>query len=164
MTLFQVCQWLYDSAVGTSIRESNYLFDVIETTHVLGITLMAGTIAIFDLRLLGVVLKEDEISDVAGQVLPLTVAGFILMVITGVLLFWSEAAKMYGNPAFRLKLLLMIVAGLNPLIFHTTIYRTVPEWDAGTAVPVRARAAAVTSLVLWGSIIVLGRAIAYYHR
>jgi uncharacterized protein DUF6644 len=163
MTLFQICQSIHNSAIGTSIRESDYLFNVIETSHVLGITLMAGTIAIFDLRLLGIVLKDDEIPDVASQVLPLTVAGFILMVISGGLLFWSEAAKMYGNPAFRLKLLLMVLAGLNPLIFHTTVYRTVPEWGTGTSAPLRARTAAVISLVLWSAIIVLGRAIAYFH-
>jgi hypothetical protein len=163
MTLFEICQSIHNSAIGTSIRESDYLFNVIETSHVLGITLMAGTIAIFDLRLLGIVLKDDERSDVASQVIPLTVAGFILMVISGGFLFWSEAAKMYGNTAFRLKLLLMVLAGLNPLIFHTTVYRTVPEWEKGKSAPPRARTAAVISLVLWSAIIVLGRAIAYFH-
>ncbi len=71
MTILQVCQWMYDSPLGTSIRESEFSFDLIETAHVLGITLMAGTVAILDLRLLGLALTKDEVSDAAGQVLPL---------------------------------------------------------------------------------------------
>jgi hypothetical protein len=121
MTILHICQWLYDSPLGTSIRESDFTFDLIESAHVLGITLVAGTISIVDLRLLGIVLKKDEVSDVVTQVLPLTWTGFAVMVTSGVLLFWSEAAKMYFNPAFRLKLILLVLAGLNPLIFHTTI-------------------------------------------
>jgi len=163
MTLLQVCQSLYDSAVGTSIRESDLVFDIIESAHVLGISLLAGTVAIVDLRLLGRVLKKDEISDVLTQMLPLTWAGFALMVTSGSLLFWSEASKMYFNPMFRLKLVLLALAGLNPLVFHTTIYRNVAAWDSATPVPARARTAAIISLTLWTAIIVCGRAIAYYH-
>jgi hypothetical protein len=163
MTLLQICQWLYDSPLGTSIRESDFTFDLIESAHVLGITLVAGTISIVDLRLLGIVLKKDEVSDVVAQVLPLTWTGFAVMVTSGVLLFWSEAAKMYFNPAFRLKLILLAMAGLNPLIFHTTIYRSVAAWDSGASTPARSKAAAILSLTLWGSIIVTGRAIAYFH-
>jgi hypothetical protein len=163
MTILQICQWLYDSPLGTSIRESDFTFDLIESAHVLGITLVAGTISIVDLRLLGIVLKNDEVSDVVAQVLPLTWTGFAVMVTSGVLLFWSEAAKMYFNPAFRLKLILLALAGLNPLIFHTTIYRRVAAWDSAASTPARSKAAAVLSLTLWGSIIVTGRAIAYFH-
>jgi hypothetical protein len=163
MTLLHLCQWLYDSPLGTSIRESDLVFDLIETAHVLGITLLAGTVAVFDLRLLGLVLKNDEVSDVAGQVLPLTLTGFALMFISGVLLFWSEASKMYFNPAFRFKFILMILAGLNPLVFHTTIYRSVAGWDTSPVTPARARTAAILSLTLWTGIILTGRAIAYYH-
>jgi hypothetical protein len=163
VTILQICQWLNDSPVGTSIRESDFSFDLIETAHVLGITLMAGTVAIFDLRLLGLALTRDEVSDVAGQVLPLTVAGFVLMVVSGTLLFWSEATKMYFNPAFRFKLVLMLAAGLNPLIFHRTVYRKVSIWELSQRTPAVAKTAAIVSLALWTSIIVSGRAIAYFH-
>ena len=164
MTLLQACQWLYDSPTGTLIRESELMFDLIETAHVLGITLLAGTVAVLDLRLLGLVLKKDEVSDVAGQVLPLTLTGFAIMVVSGILLFWSEASKMYFNPAFRIKFILMVLAGINPLIFHRTIYRTVASWDLTPSTPARAKAAAIFSLALWTGIIVSGRAIAYYHK
>jgi hypothetical protein len=162
MELQQICEWLNDTTLATSIRESDVVFPVIETVHVLAITLLAGTVAIVDLRLLGVVLKRERVSQVAGQILPLTWAGFVAMFLSGALLFLAEAAKAYSNQAFRFKMLLLIVAGLNPLLFHSTVYRSVASWDDATVTPRRARAAAVLSLTLWSAIIVAGRAIAYY--
>jgi hypothetical protein len=150
--------------MGTAIRESIWVFPIIETVHVLGITLLVGTVAILDLRLLGLALKGEPVSRVASGVLPLTWAGFAVMFVSGFLLFWSEAAKSYGNPAFRLKLLLLLLVGLNPLIFHFTIYRSVSEWNERIVTPPRARLAAILSLTLWSGIICAGRAIAYYQK
>jgi hypothetical protein len=160
--LLHFCQWLYASSIGTAIRESVYLFPIIETVHVLGITLLVGTVAILDLRLLGLTLRSEPVTQVAGQILPLTWCGFAVMFVSGFLLFWAEAAKSYGNPAFRLKLLLLLLVGLNPLIFHFTIYRRVGTWDRSPVTPLRARAAAVISMALWAGIIIAGRAIAYF--
>jgi hypothetical protein len=86
------------------------------------------------------------------------------MFVSGFLLFWSEAAKSYGNPAFRIKLLLLALVGLNPLIFHFTIYRSVTEWNARVVTPLRARLASASSLTLWAGIICAGRAIAYFQK
>ena len=157
------CQWLHDSTVGTSIRESTYAFPVIETVHVLGITLLVGTIAIVDLRLLGILFKREKVSSIVRQVLPLTWSGFVVMFVSGLLLFWSEAEKAYVNPVFRIKLLLLLLVGLNPLIFHSTIYRKVAAWDDALAAPRQARVTAILSLTLWSATIVAGRAIAYFH-
>jgi hypothetical protein len=162
MSLFQVCQWLSATPIATSIRESDFVFPLIETVHVLAIALLAGTVAAVDLRLLGLTLKEERVSTVVQRVLPLTWAGFAVMLISGILLFLAEAEKSYGNMAFRVKMLLLVLAGLNPLIFHSTIFRSVRVWDAVPAVPGRARAAAVASLTLWIGIIIAGRAIAYF--
>jgi len=160
---FHLCQWLFDSALGTSIRESTYVFPLIETLHVLAITLLVGTVAILDLRLWGAVLKGEKVTTVARQLLPLTWAGFALVLSSGVLLFVAEAAKLYANPAFRLKLLFLVLVGLNPLVFHLTVYRSVDEWDDAIVTPARARLAGALSLSLWAGIIVAGRAIAYFH-
>jgi hypothetical protein len=162
--LREFCQWLYDSSIGTSIRESIWVFPIIETIHVLGLTLLVGTIAILDLRLLGLVLKREQVSRVASQILPLTWAGFAVMFVSGFLLFWAEAAKCYANPAFRLKLLLLALVGLNPLVFHLTIYRSVLSWNEQLVTPLRARLAAFFSLTLWGGIVCAGRAIAYFQK
>ena len=156
------CQIIYDSQIGTSIRESDYAFSVIESVHVLGITLLVGTIAVLDLRLLGLVFRRIPVTRVARTVFPLTWSGFVVMLISGLLLFWAEAAKNYFNPAFRIKLVLLVLVGVNPLIFHTTIYRRVEEWEMLERSPWRARSAALASLTLWAGIIVAGRAIAYF--
>jgi hypothetical protein len=161
--LFRFCEWLFNSYVGTTIRESPILFPVIESAHVLGITLLAGTAAIVDLRLLGLVLKEEKVSDVVAQIEPLAWWGLAVMFVSGFFLFWSEAEKSYGNAAFRVKLVLLLLAGLNPLIFHTTIYRSVATWNNAAVAPRQARVTAILSLTLWGAIIVAGRAIAYFH-
>ncbi len=163
MPLLQhICQLLYDSHVGTAIRESDNAFPIIESVHVLGITLLVGTIALLDLRMLGLVLRPIPITRIARTVFPLTWSGFVVMFTSGFLLFWAEAAKNYSNPAFRVKLILLALVGINPLIFHTTIYRRVHEWEALTISPWRARAAAIASLTLWSGIIIAGRAIAYF--
>ena len=162
MFALQFCQWLNDTGISNSIRKSDLAFAAIETVHVLGITLLAGTIAIVDLRLLGVILKKDRVSDVARLVLPVTWIGFAIMFSSGSLLFMAEALKSYQNPAFRLKMLLLLVAGLNPLIFHSTVYRSVAEWDRAGITPRRASVAAALSLTLWSLIIMSGRAIAYF--
>jgi len=160
--LQHMCQVIYDSPIGTAIRESDYAFPVIESVHVLAITLLVGTIAVLDLRLLGLVFRGIPVTRVARTVFPLTWSGFAVMLASGLLLFWAEAAKNYSNPAFRIKLVLLVLVGLNPLIFHTTIYRRVHEWELLECSPWRARAAALASLSLWGGIIVAGRAIAYF--
>ena len=163
MPLLQhLCQLLYDSQIGTAIRESDYAFSIFESIHVLGVTLLVGTIAILDLRMLGIILRPIPITRIARTIFPLAWSGFAVMFCSGFLLFWAEAAKNYSNPAFRVKLILLALVGLNPLIFHTTIYRRVHEWESQELSPWRARAAAVASLTLWGGVIVAGRAIAYF--
>ncbi len=128
----------------------------------LGITLLVGTIAILDLRLLGFILKKERVSQVARQILPLTWSGFAIMALSGALLFWADAAKNYLNSAFRVKVLLLILVGLNPLLFHLSIYRRVERWDLAPVTPIQARITAFLSLTLWGGIIIAGRAIAYF--
>ena len=160
--LQHLCQVLYDSRIGTAIRESDLAFPIIESVHVLAITLLAGTIAVLDLRMLGVILRKISVRRIASAVLPVTWAGFGVLFISGFLLFWSEAAKNYTNRAFRVKLVLLVLAGLNPLLFHTGVYRRAEEWELAEVAPWRARIAAIASLALWSGIIVAGRFIAYF--
>ena len=103
------------------MRESRWAFDVIETIHTLGIILVAGTIMLVDLRLLGMGLRREPVSDVVSRIVPWTLSGFCLMFLTGGWLFAGEASKLYHSPAFRTKLVLLSLAGLNALIFHLTV-------------------------------------------
>jgi hypothetical protein len=162
-SLLHACIWISQTHFATALRESTYMFPIIETIHTLGITVLVGTIAVLDLRLLGFIMKDEPVSRLARQVLPWTWIGFANMLITGLLLSTAEAATNYYNPAFRIKLVLLFLVGLNPLIFHLTIYRTVNTWDIANVTPLRARATATCSLVLWTGIIVAGRMVAYLH-
>jgi hypothetical protein len=162
VTLIELaCQWLADTAIGTHIRESDNLFSVIETVHVLGIVVTAGTIAIVDLRVLGVLLRRLSVRAVVEPLVKITWLGFAIMTSTGLLLFWSEADKLYFNLAFRLKMFLLLAAGGNQWLFHRTHDAHTASWGVPNIVPRRAKLAAMLSLLLWSGIIVLGRAIAY---
>jgi hypothetical protein len=162
--LLHACQWIYQTRLSTAIRESVWVFPIIESIHVLSITILVGTIAILDFRLLGLVMKREPVSRIARQVLPWTWAGFAVMFVTGLLLSLAEAATNYYNLAFRIKLVLLVLVGVNPLIFHLSVFRKVSTWDLAGSAPLRARAAAICSLVLWAGIIVAGRMIAYLER
>ena len=153
---------LYENPISTHIRESEITFPVIQTFHALGIMLMAGTIAVVDLRLLGVILRDRPSAEVAKPLLPLTWIGFVVMVISGGLLFAAQSEKIYGNTFLRIKFLLLIFAGLNVLVFHATTYRSIQRWGAALTTPASAKLAGALSLLVWGGIIITGRFIAYY--
>src|SRR5579885_3589013 len=97
MSIFEICQWIQDSSIGTQIRESTYFFPVVEGLHVIGLAISVGTIAVVDLRLIGLTMKKEKVTDVIEQLQPMTLAGFALMFISGILLFWSEAARLYPS-------------------------------------------------------------------
>jgi Family of unknown function (DUF6644) len=161
MLLLGFCQWVDSTRWSALVRQSNWFFSTVDTVHTLGIILVAGTIMLLDLRLLGLALRSVPVAQVVARIVPSTLGGFGLMVVSGSLLFSSEAVKMYHSPAFRIKMLLLAMAGLNALIFHRTIYRDVANWDPASVVPARARLAGLLSLVFWIAIIAAGRAIAY---
>jgi hypothetical protein len=161
MFLLSICQWVDSTRLSAIVRQSNWLFSTLDTMHTLGIVLVAGTIMLVDLRLLGLGLRSVPVAQLVARIVPSTLWGFGLMLLSGGLLFSSEAVKMYESPAFRIKMILLALAGLNALIFHRTIYRDVAHWDPAAAVPARARLAGLLSLVFWIAIIAAGRAIAY---
>jgi hypothetical protein len=161
--LQNLCQWLYDLPTSTALRESDVVFPLIETFHVLAITLIAGTIVTVDLRVCGLIFRGESLIRITRTLLPYTWYGFIVMVITGLPLFAAEAGKLYGNPAFRVKLLLLGLAGLNALLFHKTAFRALEDSERRGSTSLPARAFASMSIVLWSGIIVSGRLIAVFH-
>jgi hypothetical protein len=161
MAILEFCQWLQATDVSTSIRESTLMFPVLEGSHLLGLGVSAGTIAFSDLRMMGLIMKKQKATEVMGGLLPFTIAGFVFMMITGVFLFWSEPIKCYDSIWFRLKVLFLILAGLNAAVFHLTIWRTMDRWTDQMPPPTGARVAGFLSLVLWGLVIAAGRTTAY---
>src|ERR1700676_4682448 len=146
-------EWLQDTTVGSHIADSLWLFPFIESFHVFGIVVLVGATGMLDLRLLGLALKGQPVSKLSKQLLPWAWSGFAVMVITGLFLFSSEATKLYKNDAFLLKMGLILLAGLNALVFQTTVYKRVDKWDVAPLTPIGARLAGVFSLVLWVGVI-----------
>lgn len=161
MSLLAYCEWLAATEGSIALHESMYMYPIVESTHVLALMLFVGFAAILDLRLLGLILKQVPVSQVAERLLPWTIAGFIVMVITGVLLFYAIPVRTYQSIFFRAKVIFLILAGLNVWLFHTRVFTRIAEWDHHVITPTAARRAGLASLVLWGAIIVAGRMIAY---
>jgi hypothetical protein len=153
LTWLDMLPWVY------SYRESELTFAMIETTHILALGFSVGIIMWLDLRLLGLTLRKQRVADVIRQFEPWAIGGFIVMVISGALLFLEEPLKCYYSTAFRIKLVMLILAGLNVLYFNWKVLRNVHEWDQ--VVPWKAKAVAWVSLVLWAGVIVAGRWTAY---
>ena len=127
----------------------------------LGLSLLVGTIFLFDLRLLGVGLRRYSVSETFDYVRPWMFGGFALMMVTGASLVWAHAVQAYGSGYFRVKLMLLVLAGANIAAFHSTIDRQRVDWDHLPVPPLRARVAGAASLVLWFGIVAVGRLMAY---
>lgn len=159
--MLSFCRWLEHTSVGLTVRDSLWLFPTIETLHLFGIVLLVGSTSALDLRLLGLSLRNQSVSEVAGRLLPWAWVGFAVQIVTGTLLFSSEATKCYVNTAFRFKMLLILLAGVNALVFHWTAYRSVGKWDDAPTTPVGAKLAGSFSILLWFGIVAAGRWIAF---
>lgn len=153
-------QAINDSAVGEWMRHSLKAMPIIEAAHVLAIATVFGTILIVDLRLLGFAGMQRNYRLLSREMLPKTWMAFVAAVITGVLMFAPNAITYYGNTAFRLKMLGLVLAGLNMAAFHLLTERT-SRWDGDAKAPTAGRVAAVLSILLWLTIIFLGRWIGF---
>ena len=153
--------WLSETKWSIGLRESLYLYPWIESTHVLSICLFFGTLLFVDLRLTGRVFSNLSVAEMNRKVLPLTLFGFLVMSITGLLLFYAIPIRNYQNIFFRVKMLLMIIAGINALFFHKRMSDEAKVWDKDSYIPRSMKSSAITSLVLWSLVIISGRMIAY---
>lgn len=160
-TLLLFCQWLQNTSLGLSVHNSQWEWIVIETLHLFGLILLVAAASIFDMRLLNLAFKDEAVSVVGRRYLPCMWAGFGIQVATGFLLFSSESVNMYGNLAFRLKMTMLLLAGVNALFFHLVAYRSVEKWDRAPLTPFAAKCAGVCSILLWCGVVIAGRWIAY---
>jgi hypothetical protein len=144
-----------------ALHESLWVYPIVESVHVLALCIFLGMAVMVDLRLLGVTFRGARVSEVAERLEPWMAAGFVVMVVSGSLLFYAIPVRTFQNIFFRVKVAMLILAGLNVWVFHSTIYRSVAAWDLDTVPPKRARVAGGLSLALWACIVVAGRMIAY---
>jgi hypothetical protein len=161
VTLLSLLEWLASTRWSIDLHESLYMYPLVESTHVLSLTLFVGLTAMMDLRLLGLTMRAVPVSQVTTRLLPWIRIGFGVMMFTGVLLFYAIPVRNYQNIFFRVKMVLLVLAGINVWYFHTRTERTVDAWDLAARTPKAARVAAIASLVLWASVVVTGRMISY---
>lgn len=150
-----------DTSWSARLQGSENLWMLLEGTHVLTIMLFVGSILFVDLRLLGVAWRKVPVSAVADSVLPYTVAGFTVMVLTGAALFFANPLEYYHGFVFRIKAVVLIVAAINIFIFHRWVQADRDRWDAQAKPPLPARLSAAASLTLWVLVVVTGRYAAY---
>jgi hypothetical protein len=159
--MYDFLSWLEDGPLADAVRGTAYLYPMLESVHIIGIALLVGPAAAFDLRLLGLARHRLRVTTAADYLLPLSRLGFAIAAVTGVLMFVPGANLITDRGSAPWKLGLILIAGLNILIFHRGTYRGVRGWDADQPTPAAARVAAIVSLASWSGVTVAGRLLAY---
>ena len=157
MTLLPFFQWCEASLLGQTIRDSQWLFPVIESIHLIALASIGGAVLVLDLRMLGIGMRRRPVAEVAREAQPWLIASLVVMVVTGVSLFLSEAIKCYYSQAFWVKMTALPLAAF----FALTVRRRVAAAEDGRFSPVVRGAVAVISLLLWFTVGAAGRWIGF---
>jgi hypothetical protein len=152
--------WLETSGLAVAMRQWLWLYPIVEIVHIVGFVILVGAAAMFDVRLLGWS-RQVPVVDMARHHLRWSRLSLVLVVPSGILMFIAHATEMATNPAFQLKLTLIVAAALNAWLFHIGPFKSVRFWNRDVAVPGSAKVAAGLSLVLWLGVIACGRLLAY---
>ncbi|MFC3115320.1 DUF6644 family protein [Cellvibrio fontiphilus] len=165
MSATDLLQTMYDSPLGTSLAESLYMYPLVEGVHLLSLAFSFGLIVLTDLRLIGIAFSRVPVAIVLQQLRPWLLGGFVVTFVTGILLTFAAGPELIASPIFPLKLLLIVLAGINALWFELKFGRSVTNWGLASALPAAlpagAKLAGWISLVLWSAVVVLGRLIPY---
>ena len=153
--------WLEQTAIADAIRTFAWIYPALETAHYIGLACLVGGIMLIDLRMLGFA-RSLPMRSMIGLV-PWVWAGFIINATSGTLIFIYGATNFSRNPAFQLKMVLMLIAGINALIFTIAARRSGREWIDAGSVPIGIRAVATVSFVLWLCVVTAGRWMAYTY-
>jgi hypothetical protein len=157
MNLLPVFEWLEATTIGEIIRSSLWLFPVIEAFHLVAFAVLGGVVLITDLRLLGVAMKSQPTAQIARDTRPWLRGSLAVIIVSGVLLFLSEAIKCYYSIPFRIKITCLVLA----ILFTWTLHRRVVTADDAAIGPVKGKVAALISLALWGTVAWGGRWIGF---
>jgi len=156
-SLTQLMESLQATSWAVFIHQTKWAFTTIEVIHLIAIAAVIGSIAVVDLRLLGLASARRPFTELAREILPYTWAAFVIAAITGSLLFISQATQYFVTPTFWGKMAIMAVAGINMVIFEFITVRGVKEWDVKPNLPLSARLAGGISLACWALVFVFGR-------
>lgn len=155
-SLLPFFEWCEATAIGRAIKDSAWLFPVVEAVHLLGLSVLGGAVLVLDLRMLGVGLRRQAIADLAKETRPWLLGSIAAMLVTGTALFLSESVKCYYSQAFWVKITTLPVA----LLFTLTLRQRVALAGAAGATT-RTRLVAIVSLVLWFAVAAAGRWIGF---
>lgn len=161
MTPLAFFEWLESTPLSINFHESVWAYPIVESVHVLGLCLFLGITMFWDLRLLGVTFGSVPATEVDKRLFPWVKVGFTIMVLSGFGLVLNTPVRYYTNIFFRIKFVMLALAGLNAWVFESGIYLKVKKWDREKLTPSQARMAGAVSLVLWAGIVIAGRMIAY---
>jgi hypothetical protein len=161
VNLQSLFEWLQSWPVSEGIRQSSWMFPAVECVHVIAITLVVGSVMIVDLRVLGLTSIRKSVSELSWEVLPWTWGLFGIAAISGAFLFAAKANAYFTNTPFRVKMLLMALAGLNMLFFHFVPLKTIGRWDRGVQAPALAKLSCGLSLAFWVLVVAMGRWIGF---
>jgi hypothetical protein len=153
-------QSIQDTEFSTSLRESVYMWGIVDGVHVIGLCLFLGTLLYWELRLFNRGIRGATVSETWDRLSPLIFAGFVVMIASGSLLFVSEPLRFWGSILFRIKMVAFAVAGVNAAAFHYTIGRRLVDWDT-EPLPASAHVVGAISITLWLLVLFCGRLIAY---
>ena len=159
--LLNLARWLDSQSWSTAIHESIYLYALIETTHVITLMVVLGMLFVIDLRMLGAIFPKVPASIIAQRLDKPMMIGFAMMLITGFLLYYAIPVRTTQSLWFRIKVVLLIVAGITAFLFRAKLQASRSSWDLDPIPPKRIRVGAMLSLVLWAGVVITGRTIAY---
>src|SRR5215510_11664119 len=147
MTISSMLDWIESTSLSVAIREGGLPYPIIGGFHLLSIALFGGMLLATDLRLLGWAMRNRKVSDIWYQFLPWKRLGFVVVLITGLLLTWAEPIRLYKSPSFWVKMILFALVGVHALAFRPSVYAHTEKLDG--AISSQAKLAAVLSLLLW---------------
>lgn len=163
MLIQEIMQSLQDMDLATTIRESSLTYPIILSTHLMGMGLFGGMIAMTDLRILGIAMKDRAMADVHNQLRPYKHLGLTIVVICGALMAYSKAAIYWPNPFFKMKLSLLALVAIHALVFRGAVYKNLAEMDKVGRATGAAKLAAIISIFLWVCLVAAGRWIGYWE-
>jgi len=158
ISLFPLFRWASDTWVAHWIADSTWIFPALEGVHIVALAMLFGAVIFVDLQMLGVIRSDTPVSRLEKSLRPWIFCSLVVILLTGVLLFASEATKLYNSAPFRIKVVALVLA----LVFHFTVHRKVIQTEGRRAGPKWERWIAGVSLVLWISVGLAGRAIGFF--
>jgi hypothetical protein len=156
----QFLQWIQDSELSTSFRESTYVWGIVDGIHVIGLCIFLGMLLFWELRLFDRGVRTATPAETWERLSPWILVGFVIMVLSGITIFCGEPVRYWASIFFRIKLVALVLSAVNALAFHYGIGRKLVQWDKAP-LPKSAHYVGIASVTLWILIVFCGRLIAY---